>query len=971
VNLKRIPEQGEELTTGADRLTRAVALLLTGTGASPAAAACYTGPFPFSNSGVQSCIQVANTSFTGNVVNNGTIAPGGVSVANSTVTGYIINSDAMSGGITVANSTIAGGIADNGTTFLGGIAIDSRSVITGSGTITAVAVSLSTFSGGISNAGVISANGTGISIGGVSTFGGGITNSGSITTGRIGILAFGPTTFTGGIVNSGNISSPASFGIIAAFISTFSGGVTNSGAITARNGIIVGFTSSSGISTFSGGITNSGVITAARTGVGVFAVSAFSGGIVNSGSISAKTGILLGAGNSTFSGAIVNSGSITGAGGAAIDIRNANNPITIDQTGGVITGAIDLSANTDALNISGGTVGGNIVGQGSSDTVNFALGAGGVFTYGSSYGFSGVNQVNVNSGTVILEGANSATNLAIYGGTLAIGDAANPGAVLTVANPVDVYGALAGAGTLDPPAVTIHSGGTLAPGPLGGIGTLTIAGNLIFQPGATFQVGVDPTTASLAKAGGAASLAGNVQAVFASGSYVVRKYTILTAAGGLGGTTFAGLREVDPPAGFAESLSYDADDVYLNLEATLAGLPGLNENQRNVANALDKAFNSGVGLPPSFANIAGLTGASFGDALTQLSGEAATNVRQNDFLFTDMFLSSLLDPYVESRGDNLLQPGFGAAPGCAVGDDSQAAVPPALPTQKTLAPTLPCAPHWTVWSAAFGGGEQTSGNAAIGSHNASIGAAGVVVGADYHISPDAMAGFAIAGGATSWSLSGGLGGGDSNAFEVGLYGVDEFGPAYVAAALSVGEYWATTNRTVSLSGGGAYSAHFNAQGFGGRVETGYHVALNAVTLTPYTALQAQEFQAPSYAESGPNGSSFALNYASQSATDARFELGAWANKTFAMPDGDVLKLFGRLAWAHDWQSNSALTAAFQSLPTASFAVNGAKPAPDQALITIGAEWRFAKNWTLMAKFEGEFGAGSQTYSATGRISCVW
>ena len=90
-----------------------------------------------------------------------------------------------------------------------------------------------------------------------------------------------------------------------------------------------------------------------------------------------------------------------------------------------------------------------------------------------------------------------------------------------------------------------------------------------------------------------------------------------------------------------------------------------------------------------------------------------------------------------------------------------------------------------------------------------------------------------------------------------------------------------------------------------------------------------------------------------------------------LPGNGVLKLFGRLAWAYDWQSNPALTATFQNVPTASFAVNGAKPAPNQALITAGAEWRLAQNWSLMAKFEGEFGAGSETYAATGRINYTW
>ena len=68
--------------------------------------------------------------------------------------------------------------------------------------------------------------------------------------------------------------------------------------------------------------------------------------------------------------------------------------------------------------------------------------------------------------------------------------------------------------------------------------------------------------------GGTASLAGTVQAVFAPGSYCARTYTILSAAGGLGGTRFNSLTTANLPAGFAASLSYTATDVILNLTAS-------------------------------------------------------------------------------------------------------------------------------------------------------------------------------------------------------------------------------------------------------------------------------------------------------------------------------------------------------------------------------------------------------------------
>jgi hypothetical protein len=44
-------------------------------------------------------------------------------------------------------------------------------------------------------------------------------------------------------------------------------------------------------------------------------------------------------------------------------------------------------------------------------------------------------------------------------------------------------------------------------------------------------------------------------------------------------------------------------------------------------------------------------------------------------------------------------------------------------------------------------------------------------------------------------------------------------------------------------------------------------------------------------------------------------------------------------------------------------LNGAAPPHDLALVTAGAEWRLRSNWSLMGRFDGEFGVGQQTYIA--------
>src|ERR1700730_10120086 len=86
---------------------------------------------------------------------------------------------------------------------------------------------------------------------------------------------------------------------------------------------------------------------------------------------------------------------------------------------------------------------------------------------------------------------------------------------------------------------------------------------------------------------------------------------------------------------------------------------------------------------------------------------------------------------------------------------------------------------------AYGGGNHTAGDlAVIGSHDLSARTVGVAAGLDYHLTPDTVLGFALAGGGTDWNLSQGLGSGKSDAFQAGIYGTTRWGPAYLAGAFA-------------------------------------------------------------------------------------------------------------------------------------------------------------------------------------------
>ena len=99
-------------------------------------------------------------------------------------------------------------------------------------------------------------------------------------------------------------------------------------------------------------------------------------------------------------------------------------------------------------------------------------------------------------------------------------------------------------------ATRINSGGVFAPGNGAPGSSITVAGALTLQSGAQYQVQINPSTSSFANVTGSATLAGGLAAYYASGSYLTKKYTILTAAGGLGGTTFGSLTNFNLPASF-------------------------------------------------------------------------------------------------------------------------------------------------------------------------------------------------------------------------------------------------------------------------------------------------------------------------------------------------------------------------------------------------------------------------------------
>jgi uncharacterized protein with beta-barrel porin domain len=856
-------------------------------------------------------VNLTGTGLTGNLAatTNGTIT---VTTFSASGDGYGIRAN-FSGN---ASSTGALAITDNGN-----LNIQSSSLATGISASTGGLGSLS-----ITNSGSILAAGTFASVGITASMAGNAANASALSIRVLNNIS----------AQAGNAAND--FGIKARHDGT---GDINIDVLAP----IV--TDGTGISVTRGGATGNAFIT-----------------VAGSGSVQGASGVVTSSGSTN----VTDSGTIVGTGGTAIRFGGANNTLTL-APGAVITGNV-FGTGSDKFQL-GGAAGGaafdvSKIGSSAQYQGFNAFNKIGASTWTLTGASTVVQPWNVQAGTLVVSGSMANSPFSVANGTLSVNGTAGD---VTV----NSGGILGGNGTVG--NTTINGGGTLAPG--NSIGLLTVQGNLVFTAAASYMVEVSPANADRTNVTGTATLGGaTVKASFAAGTYVEKQYTIVNATGGVIGT-FNGPVNTNLPGGFTSSLSYDANDVFLNLKLNFTPPVAMNVNQQNVANTLVNFFNSTGGIPMVFGT---LTSAG----LTQISGELPTASQQTTFDAMNLFLGLLTDPFVAGRGDPV-SAGGGASPFAAEDPEALAYAANGKPRTNSerdayaaiyrKAPIMadPFTQRWSVWAAGYGGSQTTDGNTVLGSNNTRSSIGGVAVGADYRFSPNTLAGFAIAGGGTNFSVNG-LGSGRSDLFQAGAFIRHNVGPAYISAALAYGWQDITTDRAVTVAGTDLLRANFNANAYSGRVEGGYRFVtpwLGGIGITPYAAGQFTTFDLPAYAEQAIAGANtFALSYMAKSVTDTRSELGLRSDKSFAMQNG-IFTLRGRAAWAHDFNPDRSIGATFQTLPGASFVVNGAAHAADSALVTASAEMKWLNGISLAGTFEGEFSNVTTSYAGKGVVRYAW
>lgn len=335
------------------------------------------------------------------------------------------------------------------------------------------------------------------------------------------------------------------------------------------------------------------------------------------------------------------------------------------------------------------TLAGNVSGNSSSTLVKRdggTLTLGGGTTGGLTRVEEGTLRVNgnaLNGGNVEIESAGTfeidTTRVLTYAGqfsgegtlrqgrhflTLTGDSSAFAGTTWVDAGVLTVQGALGGelhmenrallTGTGSVGSMFLHSNSVLSPGAslIGTIGRLSVTGDLVFDPSATYQVDVAADGRSdVVDVAGTATLgdAGTVAVAAAGDWQVSTRYTVLSAADGVNGT-FAGVTStfafLDP------TLSYDANNVYLTMARNDIALPDVelafpevvvNDNQREVATAVEALGEGNV----VYDAVVRLEVPQVVPAFDSLSGEVHAATR--GALLQNRFLHDGIDRHLDGR----------------------------------------------------------------------------------------------------------------------------------------------------------------------------------------------------------------------------------------------------------------------------------------------------------------------------------
>ncbi|WP_292437475.1 autotransporter domain-containing protein, partial [Mesorhizobium sp.] len=617
--------------------------------------------------------------------------------------------------------------------------------------------------------------------------------------------------------------------------------------------------------------------------------------------------------------------------GADLYVGNSGDGTLAVSKGGAVTVAGNLfianqAGSVGTVNI-GGAAGSAAAAAGTVTAAGIQFGAGtGTLNFNhieTNYGFasdiSGAGMINQLAGVTKLAGNSSGftgtTN--VSGGGLYVNGLL--GGVINVTG-----GLLGGSGTVG--NVTIASGGSFAPG--NSIGTINVA-NATFSAGSVYAVEVESGgTSDLINATGTVTINGGTVDVIAYPDYALgTTYTIVTAAGGVTGSfdsaAFAGTIFIAP------TLTYDANNVYLDLvELTFADL-GLTANQKAAAAG---AESLGAGNALYDAVYALGTAAEAQAAYDAVSGEIHASTK-------GMLLED--SRFIRDAATNRVSDAFGEAGAAALPVMAYGEGGPEMVAADT--------DRFAVWGQAFGSWGDTGSDGNAASFDRSTG--GLLVGADGLVG-DWRVGLLGGYSHSSFDADARNSSGKADSYHLGLYGGTNWGAIAFRSGAAYSWHAVSTGRSVAFTGfADALSADYDAataQAFG---ELAYKMDANRFQFEPFAALAYVNVKTDGFTEKG--GAAALISQGSNS--DATFAaLGLRASTNLRL-GGIKATAHGTLGWRHAF-GDVTPTSTFTFAGGDAFTIAGVPVAKDSAVIEVGFDLPMSANATLGLSYAGQFGS---------------
>jgi autotransporter-associated beta strand protein len=558
-------------------------------------------------------------------------------------------------------------------------------------------------------------------------------------------------------------------------------------------------------------------------------------------------------------------------------------------------------------------------------TVNFS----GISTWGNAISGAG-GLIKQGPGRLNLWGGSSSyTGLTqIQGGTLAVGGLSSP-------VEIGAQGTLMSGDTpQNPTGFSINNNVTNAGVMVVSQGDVYLSGNYVQQGNGRMAVSLG----SQLHVNGTATLSGGDLYVYgANTNYVLDSHTnVLSAYGGLTGT-FSAL-DMAPSVVLTATLNYDANNAWLDVQ------------QVNLSQI------QGLAYTPASYGAALRTQSAFAQINSQLQGVASGSPAGASFIAGAAILQHAVSTEVMQQSLASLSGQLHAASAAMTFEAIDVGTRALSDRFDSLLDT-PNAGGWAQ-NLGYHGGMSRSGYDNVG-----YDLSGSLVGQDYRIGSDGIAGYALGQSQGLGRLAESADQGHSHALEGMLYGGVIRGSWYTMGRFGVGSYRETMRRQLELGSEFAGVAS-DANGRYGVAygESGYRMAVGRTQLTPYVNLQYAQIRRDGFDELGAYG--FGLKSAAQDTSRWQAGAGLRASRDWSLARGGSLSLQARMLWQQSFGLRGEVFDASFSGINQFAPVGGIGLSRYGGVLGATVDWRMTPRASLQLGYDDYVGQRQQAKMAT-------